>query len=187
MTVHIVVTEGLVAEDKTPEETYFLSDYFEAVLQRIIQDVPATERVLISPGNSFGCAASEEDYAAQYLCYKRPELNVQYPQNIRDRTYLDTFDNARLLRKWLHQEQYWPIEDIILYCNAPHVLRSWAMFQFCGFNVKQVIGTRPEKVQRQMVSRLWFYDYFFIQILYEFAAFVYDLGRWFVWKVKGSR
>ncbi|MCG5056583.1 MAG: hypothetical protein KA714_00785 [Limnoraphis sp. WC205] len=187
MTAHIVITEGLVSEDNTPEETHFLSDYFEAVLQRIIQDVPSTEAVFISPGNAFGCAFSEEEYAAQYLGSKRPELNVKYPIKVRDRPYLDTFDNARLLRKWLEQEKLWPLEEVILYCNAPHHLRSQAMFELCEFKVKQVIKCRPQKVQRKMVSRLWFYNYPVVQTIYEIIALCYDFSRWLVWKVNRLR
>ena len=184
MVAHIVITEGLVAEDNTPEETFFLSDYFEAVLQRIIQDVPSTEPVLISPGNAFGCAASEEEYAAQYIQKKRPELNVKYPIKIRDRPYLDTFDNARLLRKWLKQENLWPLGEVTLYCNAPHALRSQALFKLCEFKVQQIIRCRPQKIERKMVSRLWFYNYPVAQIIYEFIALCYDFIRWILWRLK---
>ncbi len=183
MTAHIVVTEGLVAEDYTPEETYFLSDYFEAVLQRILEEVSESEPVYISPGNAFCCAFSEEEYATQYLNKKRPELNVKYPVNIKDRSYLDTFDNARLLRKWLEQEKLWPLGDVILYCNAPHAFRSRVMFKLCEYNVQQVIQCRPQNVQRKMVSRLWFYDYPIAQMGYELLGLGYNLTRWFFWKI----
>ena len=184
MTAHIVVPEGLVAGDSTPEETFFLSDYFEAVLLRIVRDVPAEDPVFISPGNPFGRAASEEEYAARYLLKKRPELNVKYPTKIRDRPYLDTFDNARVLRKWLEREGLWPLGDAILYCNAPHALRSKIMFELCEFNVKKVVGCRPENVSRKMVPRLWFYNYPPAQTLYEFIGLNYGLIRWASWKVK---
>lgn len=184
MVAHIVIPEGLVSEDNTPEETYFLSDYFEAVLQKIIREVPETDPVYISPANAFGCAASEEEYAAQYLQKKRPELNVKYPINIRDRPYLDTFDNARLLRKWLEQENLWPLAEVILYCNAPHALRSKIMFELCDFEVKQVIPSRPQKVKRKMVSRLWFYHYPVAQIVYELIALGYNFMRGILWKMK---
>lgn len=184
MVSHIVITEGLVTEENTPEDNFLLSDYFEAVLQRIIQDVPITESVYISPGNAFGCEYSEEEYAAQYLQSKQPQLNVKFPIKIRDRPYLDTFDNARLLRKWLEQEKLWPLGEVILYCNAPHSLRSEIMFKLCEFNVQNVIGTRPEKVQRKMVDRLWFYNYPVAQIIYEIIALCYNFSRWISWKVK---
>lgn len=185
MVAHIVVPEGLAAEDNTPNETFFLSDYFEAVLQRIIQEVPATEPVYISPGNPFIHAASEEEYAAQYLQHQRPELQVNYPVNIRDRPYLDTFDNARVLRKWLEQEGLWPLGEVILYCNTPHAVRSQILFELCEFQVKNVVRCRPKQRKRQMVSRLWFYNYPVVQIIYELIGLVYNLNRWVFWKLKG--
>ncbi|MGB3190818.1 MAG: hypothetical protein WBB43_15510 [Limnoraphis sp.] len=70
MVDHIVITEGLVTEENTPEDNFLLSDYFEAVLQRIIQEVPTNEPIYIYPGNAFGCECSEEEYKAITLHQK---------------------------------------------------------------------------------------------------------------------
>ncbi len=186
MNTHIIVPEGLAATDSHPEETFYLSDYFEAVLQQVLKAASPTDSIMMTPGNSFGYPNSEEEYATLYLKKRQPELQIETISKIKDHPYLDTFDNARLLRQYLQQQDIIATDAIILYCNAPHCFRSWAMFRLCGFNIKQVIGCRPQQIQRPIVPRLWFYNYFPIQLLYECAAFVYDLGRWIVWKGRGS-
>lgn len=186
MTTHIIVPEGLAASDSYLEETFYLSDYFEAVLQQILQVATSTDLIILTSGNSFGYPSSEEEYASLYLKHRNPELKVIVVSHIKERLYLDTFDNARLLRSYLQQQDIIITDTIILYCNAPHCFRSEVMFRLCGFNIQQVIGCRPQQIQRPIVPRLWFYDYLPIQYLYECAAFVYDLCRWMIWKAKGS-
>lgn len=184
MVAHIVVTEGLAYENVEEMRRCSLSDYYEAVLIRILHNVPPKGRIFLAPGNRFACNAPEEQYAAEYLLNNQPDLNVIVPLDICYHTYLDTFDNASLLRAWLQKEELWPLEEVTLYCNAPHSLRSAVLFRLCGFNVQRVIGCRPKDVQRKIVPRLWFYDYPIIQSLYEGVALIYDFGRWIEWKLK---
>ncbi|MGC9526346.1 MAG: YdcF family protein [Limnospira sp.] len=186
MADYMIVTEGLTATE-SPEAVENLSDYFEAVVRRVAADAETGDRVFVSPGNSFGHSKSEEDYAAEFLQKLRPDLQIFVPANVRDRTYLDTFDNARVLRIGLQREKLWPLGDVILYCNQPHSRRSRAMFQFCGFRVERVVGCRPETVSREIAPRLWFYNYPPVQFLYESATLVYDSCRFIVWKVSGSQ
>ncbi|CAD5954045.1 hypothetical protein PCC9214_02743 [Planktothrix tepida] len=185
MVSHIVVTEGLVYREDFAQY-YFLSNYFEAVLQQVLKQVSVEEKVFISPGNSFDCPESEEQCAAKYLLHYRPELQVIVPENVKDRPYLDTFDNARLLRKWLEQQEKWPLDDVILYCNKPHALRSQLMFKLCGYNVQEVITSYPELAYRRMPFRLLFYHYLPANLVYEWGALVYDLIRFYVWKVSSK-
>lgn len=182
MVDHIVVTEGLVFREEYADD-YFLSNHFEAVLKEVINRVKPDEKVFISPGNPFECPLSEEDYAEQYLRFYRPELTIIVPKNVRMGNYLDTFDNAKLLRTWLEQQGQWPLEEVILYCNKPHALRSQLMFQLCDYKIKGIIASSPEVVDRKMPSRLWFYHYFPVHLLYEAIALVYDLGRWSRWRI----
>lgn len=182
MVSHIVVTEGLVFREDYAN-CYFLSNYFEAVLQQVLKQVTVDEKVYISPGNSFDCPEPEEQCAAKYLLYYRPELQVFIPENVKDRPYLDTFDNARLLRKWLEQQGKWPLEPVILYCNQPHALRSQLMFKLCGYNIQQVITSYPELANRTMPLRLIYYHYFPANLLYEYIALLYDLIRVYRWKI----
>jgi len=181
MVSHIVVTEGLVFREDLAQH-YFLSNYFEAVLKQVLNHASENEKVYISPGNSFECPEPEEQCAAKYLLHYRPELQVFVPENVKDCPYLDTFDNARLLRKWLEQQEEWPLGEVILYCNKPHTLRSQLMFKLCGYNVQQVITSSPEVVDRKMPTRLWFYDYLPANLLYELVALVYNLIRFCQWK-----
>jgi Uncharacterized conserved protein len=178
MVSHVVVTEGLVFREDLAQH-YFLSNYFEAVLKQVLKQVSETEKVYISPGNCFDCPESEEDYAAKYLINSRPQLQVFVPKNIKDRPYLDTFDNARLLRKWLEKQGKWPLDEIILYCNQPHAFRSKLMFKLCGYKIQSVITSVPEISDRKMPPRLWFYDYLPANLLYELVALVYNVIRFY--------
>jgi len=194
---HVVVSEGLAFELVQGHQQWGLSDYFEAVLSQVVQRVPDGQAVYLTPANAFGCAFTEEEYAAQYLTQKRPDLKVYLPVGVSDSSrvvqsenppYLDTFDNARLLRRWLQRQGQWPLGSVILYCNWPHALRSWLLFSLCGYTLKQVVGTRPTKVSRTMTPRLWFYDYPLVQWGYEVMGMIYGLTRWVAWSLsKGSR
>lgn len=183
MVAHVVVPEGMAYQTVQEVGQCLLSDYYEAVLARVIRAVPLNGQVFLAPGNRFTCAAYEELYAADYLQSRRPDLCVILPVDISDRIYLDTFDNAKLLRTWLQKEGRWPLEEVTLYCNAPHRIRSSVLFRLCGFNVKLVVGCRPKVVCRKIVSRLWFYDYPIIQTFYEGTALLYNFGRWIEWKI----
>jgi len=180
---HVVVPEGLAAERNEPEQNCLLSDYFEAVLRRVVRDAQAGSTVFVAPANTFGCRLTEEQYGAAYLMGERTDLTVEIPTYVRDRPYLDTFDNARVLRSWLERERRWPLQArVTLYCNAPHVLRSYLLFRLCGFDVARVVGCRPAAVRRKIVRRLWFYDYPAIQIAYEALGIVYGFVRWIGWR-----
>jgi hypothetical protein len=181
--VHIIVPEGLACEPGEPEAACLLSDYYEAVLQRVVREAPNRAIVYVSPANTFGCPLSEEEYGARYLNRERSDLRVEIPTYVRDRLYLDTFDNARVLREWLEGEGRWPLrERVTLYCNAPHTLRSLLLFTLCGFDIARVVRCRPEAVRRLIVRRLWFYDYPLVQIAYEALGIAYGLARWIVWR-----
>ncbi len=185
---HVVVSEGLAFEWVNGHQQWGLSDYFEAVLNQVVQQVPDGQAVYLTPANAFGCAFTEEEYASQYLMQKRPDLKVYLPVGVSDRLYLDTFDNARLLGQWLQQQGLWPLGSVMLYCNRPHGLRSWLLFSLCGYTVEQVVGTRPTQVSRTMTPRLWFYDYPLVQWGYEVMGIIYGLTRWVAWSLsKGSR
>lgn len=186
MADYIVVTEGLIAPETATASSSNLSDYFEAVLRQVAMDSQKSDRIFISPGNSFNHPKYEEEYAAEFLQAIRPDLQVLVPKNVRDLPYLDTFDNARLLQKWLKQRNYWPLKQVILYCNYPHSFRSWMMFICSGFSVKKVVGCRPQQVSRIIAPRLWFYNYPPIQFVYELTSLVYNTSRLVIWKVKGS-
>jgi hypothetical protein len=183
---HVVVPEGLACIEINGIKQWGLSDYFEAVLDQVIRRVPVNEPVFLAPANTFGCESTEEEYAAQYLASKRPELKLFVPLKMGDRSYLDTFDNARLLRSWLQRQKLWSLGKVILYCNRPHAFRCYLLFRLCGFKVTQVVATRPVKISRLMVRRLWFYDYLPIQLIYETVGVFYGLIRWVLWSISSA-
>ncbi len=181
----IVVTEGL-APGGDHGEVCRLSDHFQAVLDRLVQDASSGDTVFVAPGNRFGCDYSEEEFALAYLSVRRKDICSASPPPTSKCGYVDTFDNARLLRFWLEAEGAWPLGEVTLYCNAPHVFRSRLLFSLCGFRIRRVIGCHLPHTHSMIVPRLWFYNYPLIQVAYECVATVYGLLRWFLWRVEFS-
>lgn len=180
---HIVVPEGLAYEVKFKNLQCSLSDYYQAVLDEVIKNASKDDIVYLAPGNYFGCDYAEEEYALTYLLERRPDFNILFPSVGQERSYLDTFDNARFLRIWLESKLLWPLETIYLYCNSPHQWRSWLLFRLCGFKIDQIITSRPQKVVKKIVPRLWFYNFFIFQIFYELLSIVYGLIRYIYYKL----
>jgi hypothetical protein len=187
MITHIIVTEGLSRKEDGSKNSCCLSDYFQAVLDRVLEVAPIDENIFLSPGNSFGFDHPEEEYALQYLLSIQPNRKVFMPSGIRDRKYLDTFDNARLLRLWMQKQGLWPVGNSIIYCNGPHSFRSGLIFRLCGFKVRQVIGCGPLQKKHKMVPRLWFYDNLIFHVIYEILSTVYIFIRWSFWRFSGNR
>lgn len=194
--VHIVVPEGLArppgprrgrADEARPPS--LLSDYYLAAVEAVARLAPLGAEVLMAPGNAFGARRSEEQTAARVLRRCRGDLRVRVAAAVRPpggSRYLDTFDNALLLRRWLARRGRWPIGQAVLYCNAPHAVRCRAVFALCGFRLRRLVPCRPTRRRRRIVRRLWYYDRRPVHVLYEAGALLYDLARWLVRQLRGE-
>jgi hypothetical protein len=173
---YVVIPEGLAVDG---EGRYFASDYYMAALDIVIACCKPGDRVYLAPANNFG-ADQPEDYFGRHYLRERGcagELVVIDGQ-IERRGYLDTLDNAVVLRRHLRQRGEWPLGEIILVCNRPHVARGWLMFRLCGYRIGEMKGSWPSvRTGRKMVKRLWFYDRPWVQPFYELLAIGYDCFR----------
>ena len=166
---HIVVPEGLNRDGS-------LSAYYEGCLQRLAAQARTGDRVYLAPGNHFGHTRMEEAVASDRLRQLRPDLEIHLPEIARTR-YFDTLDNAIELRRWAQQQNLWPIDNCILYCNRYHLLRVRLCFHLAGFRPQQIRTARPQPHSGHIVPRLWYYDHAAANVCYEALAIGYTALR----------
>jgi hypothetical protein len=179
MKTWILVPEGLATD---VQGNFAVSDYYKAVLDLFVQLRKPGDRAFLAPANSFGAARPEDHFGFQYLKERQVTDGVEIIGDDIPRVgYLDTLDNALLVKRHLTETGRWPLGAVTLVCNRPHKLRSAIMFKLIGFSVDRVLTTRPAVASgKRMVRRLWFYDYPIVQYIYEFFAFLYGCFRFFM-------
>jgi len=174
----VVVPEGLAKN--LEDNKFFISDFYKAALDYVLNNSTAIDHVYLAPANSFGAHQEEDYFGCDYLKENGCLATViLIDSNINRNGYLDTLDNAKFLKKHLLAQRLWPLPPIVLVCNKPHKWRSKLMFSWFGFQVEQIITTRPlKRTKLKMVKRLWFYDYWWAQYPYELAALVFNSIRY---------
>lgn len=170
---HIVVPEGL----NRPGAGGELSRAYEACLRQAAAVAAAGEVVYMAPGNAFGHARLEDEIGAAFLAALRPDVVIRTVDAPRDR-YLDTLDNAVVLRRWAEQRGEWPLGDCLLYCTRFHAWRSRICFRAAGFAVRRVVTSCPRGPKGLLPLRLAYYDFPPAHIAYEAAAIGYAGLRW---------
>jgi hypothetical protein len=171
--IHVVVPEGLNRLDSSDQ---LLSDYYEACLRRVAEMAAAGETVYFAPGNAFGHAQVEDEIAAVFLRQLRSDLMTHVVADARP-GYLDTLDNAVLLRAWACRHNCWPLAECWLYCNRYHVARAWLCFRVAGYRVRRIVACAPAKRTGLIVPRLKYYDYPVANIGYEALAIAHTFLR----------
>jgi hypothetical protein len=176
MRTFIVVPEGLAIDRRG---AYHASDHYLAALDLVMEFSSPSDTIYLAPANRFGAHQAEELFARDYL-HKRhcpAQVEVLSPE-IPRQGYLDTLDNAHVLKMDLIRKGRWPLGRVTLVCNRPHRLRSRLMFRFCGYEVSEVRTSRAgERSGTRMVGRLWFYDIPVLQYFYERFAMAYECCR----------
>jgi hypothetical protein len=181
---HVIISEGLCAASEDNLKPNPLSSYYAKVIETVSQLAETGEEVFFTPGNNFSHPCREDIYAVRYLETLRKDLKTNYIDENFVGKNLDTLDNALLLRDWLIHRRRWSLQHAHLYCYRFHTLRSWLLFRLCGFSVEKIISSNPKVKSKDIVPRLWFYNYPLVHILYEIAAIMYSLMRYFVARLK---
>jgi hypothetical protein len=176
MRTFIVVPEGLAVDS---QGVYHASDHYKAALDLVMELSGPPDTIYLAPANSFGAHQEEDLFARDYLRSGGCVAEVQViSHDIPRQGYLDTLDNARLLKKDLICKGRWPLGEVILICNRPHSVRSRIMFRHFGYNIKEVKTSRAvERSDNRMVSRLWFYEVPPVHYFYELFAITYGCIR----------
>ncbi len=172
----IVIPEALKAgpDGRGTDEPSFV---YCQVLDFTLRLARPEDEVYLAPANAFGGPLTEEEAARRYLEARNARLCIRYPgANLPvdpDRPrYIDTWDNARLLRAALGP----PAADRFeLVCSQHHARRAAWCFQRTGFHLAAVHRVpyvlEPEPVPR----RVFYYRHPLLYRLYEAAALLRDV------------
>ena len=171
----IVIPEGVRAgpDGLGVDEPSFV---YRQVLDFTLRLAGAGDEVYLAPANAFGGPLREEEAAQRYLARRQAAFRVLYPgfnlpaNPVRPR-YVDTLDNARLLREVLGTTdgRY----DLI--CAQKHARRAEWCFRRVGFGFVAVHRV-PHVVEAEAVpARLFYYRHPLLYQLYEFAAWQRDV------------
>jgi hypothetical protein len=177
----VVVPEGLSTDQ---DGRYYASDYYMAALDLAKELAGDDGEIYLAPANTFGAHQPEDYFGRDYLLETGCSCRVECIGSSMKRVgYLDTLDNAKYLKHHLQETGQWPLGDISLVCNRPHLSRSALMFRKFGFSIAEVrVSTVMQHSGRRMVRRLWFYDLPMVQYFYEIAATMFNLGRFYIEK-----
>jgi len=177
----VVVPEGLSTDQ---DGRYYASDYYMAALDLAKELAGDDGEIYLAPANTFGAHQPEDNFGRDYLLETGCSCRVECVGSSMKRVgYLDTLDNAKYLKHHLQETGQWPLGDISLVCNRPHLSRSALMFRKFGFSIAEVrVSTVMQHSGRRMVRRLWFYDLPMVQYFYEIAATMFNLGRFYIEK-----
>ena len=167
---YILVPDGISIKNNniTPSPT------FRGSLNYILKN--NLNPVIICPANKFGFGFSEQFIAHKYLISNGYcgeifffENNVPY--------YIDTFQNAYILKQKLINENCWNINSkCVLISNKLHVIRCLFIFKHFGFCIVNSIGTLKEKKKHgeKIPLRLTHYRNNLIHLVYEFISIIID-------------
>ena len=172
----VVVPDGLVA-DEMGRGTSRPSFVFRAVLDTVVKRYPEN-LVLVAPANNFNGPISEEEAGRRYLL-ERGCRKVLAPtrRGSPSRNYIDTRDNAKLLREWLEELLLWPIGPCILVSASLHARRAAICFRAEDFEIVRIESVFYEQEREPIVPRLFYYRHPLLHKLYERLALIRDSVR----------
>ena len=149
---------------------------YRQVLDFTLQLAGPGDEVYLAPANAFGGPLHEEEAAQRYLASRGAPFRIFHPgfnlPAIRERPrYIDTLDNARLLRDSLGSAD----GEYELVCVQPHTRRALWCFRRVGFQFRAVHRVRHVVEGEAVPRRLFYYAYPPLHHLYEAAALTRDV------------
>jgi hypothetical protein len=170
----IIVPDGLAANDKG-HPLPIPSFVYRAVLDAAAQRKQA--RLLLAPANAFDTNTTEQEAGYYYLQDKN--IKAEFAPTPAGSDYIDTCQNASLLRQWLEEKGEWPLPPVTLLVAFRHAARATFCFRANGFTlniIAPVIYTIPD--DEPIVGRLWYYRWPWVHEAYEFTALLFDILRY---------
>ncbi len=171
----IVIPEGVKAgpDGLGVDQPSFV---YRQVLDFTLQLASAEDEVYLAPANAFGGPLNEEETAQRYFERQRAAFRVFYPGfnlpaiAVRPR-YIDTLDNARLLRDALGSAE----GEFELVCAHRHTPRALWCFRRTGFRFGRVHRV-PYRYETEAVpARVFYYRHPLLYRAYETAALTRDV------------
>ena len=171
----VVVPDGLARHPKTRKPLARPSFVYRAVLDHVIMQF-SNRRIYLAPANTFGGPISEQQAAADYLLEAGTADLVICPTM--STGYIDTRGNAADLKDFLTEIGAWPLHPVLLITAKRHAPRAALCFRKEGYIIAAVHAvdyTIPRL--EEVVSRLWYYKYPRLHLIYEALAYCRDIIR----------
>lgn len=149
---------------------------YRQVLDFTLQLAAAGDEVYLAPANAFGGPLREEEAAQRHLAARGAPFRILYPgfnlpANRARPRYVDTLDNARLLKAALGSAE----DDFELVCSQRHARRAAWCFRRTGFRLAAVHRV-PYRLEAEPVPpRLYYYRSPLLYHAYEMAALARDV------------
>ena len=173
--IYVVVPDGLAADvsGATLPDPSFV---YRQVLDRVSRIAARGSEIYLAPGNRFGGRLFEHEAGQRYLSAIRADASIQTPI-FETAAYVDTHGNAAILRDYLHTNRLWPLPAVDLVCAWIHSARAEYCFRKLGYRIRRVHRVRYLHVPGEpIVSRLWYYHYRGLHVLYEALALLRELA-----------
>ena len=164
--IYVLVPDGLSIDNK---ENIIPSFVFRSVINYTNELVKDGDEVYFAPANDFGLGISEQIAGLKFLINNYPKKsNVNYyAHQLFSKNYVDTFGNAKYLKK---QYPHIMNSKIDLVCSYIHSKRAEYCFLKLGYNINRIHRVTYKIVDEKIVNRLFYYKYKYIHIVYEFFA-----------------
>jgi hypothetical protein len=169
---YIVIPEGL-AGDGRGRPLGAPSFVYRQVLDYVLERYAEGDTVYLAPANTYD-GKTEHELAFRYLKAKNSGCHVRVPSATYEK-YVDTRDNARLLRAFLG-EAYREI-PFVLICAALHSYRTEYCFKSEGFRLEGMHRVAYTITGEAIARRWWYYRHRSLHVLYEGLAFCRDLFK----------
>jgi hypothetical protein len=173
----IVIPEGVKAgpDGRGLAEPSFV---YRQVLDHALALAGPADEVYLAPANAFGGPLREEEAARLYLERRGAPFRIRHPgfnlpANERRPRYVDTLDNARLLRDALGGTA----GAFELVCAHRHAPRAALCFRHTGFHLAAVHRVRIVLANEAVPRRVGYYRSALLYSLYEPAAWLRDRLR----------
>jgi uncharacterized SAM-binding protein YcdF (DUF218 family) len=173
--IYIVVPDGLAADGlgaTLPEPSFV----YRQVLDHVSRMAARGSEIYLAPGNRFGGRLFEHEAGQRYLSVIRADARILTPR-FETAAYVDTYGNAAILRDYLRTNRLWPLPTVDLVCAWIHSARAEYCFRTLGYGIRHVhrVGYLPVPGE-PIVSRLWYYHYRGLHVLYEALAMLRELA-----------
>ena len=159
---YIIIPEGLALNSTEP------SMLFKAILNELIKVLEPEDVIFIAPANNFKTDTSEQIAAKKFLQNFGVKNDI-HAFEYETENYLNTRDNAIILKNYLVENNLWPLKDCKLWSYHIHSKRAALIFSYYEYKFES-IEVRPNTFKGSIVNRLFYYNYPILHRLYEFIS-----------------
>lgn len=171
---HLVVVPDGISRDEDNDSLLKPSFVYRQVLDYAVSIARDGDFLYLAPANCF-CDKSEHGLAYDYVMQSTNKRIHIYCPPISYAHYVDTYENARLLKQLLGDS--FTGKPCELVCARLHSYRAAYCFRKTGFIISKVHRVRYITMKEKILTRWWYYRYKPIHYIYEMLALCRDICR----------